>query len=80
MVIDSLSVVLEVVASYSAVPPGGVRPHHLLVADLHMDGDDYAMGVVPELERRLSFKARVAEWEQVYTVQDVLTLVKRYVT
>lgn len=56
-----------------------IRAEHRLVADLKMDGDDFAMSFVRELQKELGFRARREEWEQVVTVADVLELVRQYV-
>jgi hypothetical protein len=73
------SVVLSLLAKWSCVPAGGVRPEHHLVKDLRMDGDDYGMSFVPELNRRLGIKPTRQDWEHIATVADVLALVDRHV-
>lgn len=73
------SVVLSLLAKWSRVPAGGVRPDHHLVRDLGMDGDDYGMSFVPELNRCLAIKPTRREWEHIATLADVLELVDRHV-
>jgi len=60
-----------------AVPPDGIRPDHELVRDLHIDGDDYGMWLVPELQKRLAIKPRRQEWE-IGTVAELLDVVDRH--
>jgi len=72
------AVVREALASYLLVPPEALRSEQRLVADLHLDGDDYGMGVVREIQKRLGFKAPHREWEQVVTVGDLIAIARQH--
>ena len=71
-------VVYNVVAAYVATPLVELRPDHRLLADLQLDGDDYGMGIVPEIQKLLKFTAPREEWERVVTIQDVLDIGQRH--
>jgi len=60
-----------------AVPPGGIRPEHRLVHDLKMDGDDYGMSLVPELEKQFGIRPSRQEWE-IATVGELLDVIDRH--
>jgi hypothetical protein len=47
--------------------------NHRLIADLALDGDDFAMTIVPELNWRLGIAPKVDAWETVVTVRMLLT-------
>ena len=70
-------VVYELLQRIAVVPPDGIRPDHHLVRDLHVDGDDYGMWLVPELKKRLGIKPRRQEWE-IGTVAELLAVVDRH--
>jgi hypothetical protein len=69
--------VYDLLQRIAVVPPDGIRPNHELVRDLHVDGDDYGMWLVPELKKRLGIKPRRQEWE-IRTVADLLDVVHRH--
>ena len=69
--------VYELLQRIAVVPPDGIRPGHHLVRDLHVDGDDYGMWLVPELSKRLGIKPRRQEWE-IGTVAELLAVVDRH--
>jgi len=60
-----------------AEPPGGIRAEHHLVDDLKMDGDDYAMSLVPELKREFGISPKRREWE-IATVGELLEVIARH--
>jgi hypothetical protein len=72
------SVVLELLAQWAKVPAGGLLPSHRLVADLHIDGDDYGMSLVPAIEKRLAIRPARREWERPTTVAELLELVRSH--
>jgi hypothetical protein len=61
------------------VPPGGIRAEHYLMDDLKVDGDDYAMSLVPEIERQFGISPKSQEWE-IATVGQLLEVIDRHVT
>jgi len=69
--------VYELLKRIAHVPEGGIRVDHELVQDLHVDGDDYGMWMVPELQRRLGIKPQRREWE-IRTVAELLAVVDRH--
>jgi acyl carrier protein len=72
--------VLALLDKWGNVPEGGIRLDHYLLDDLKVDGDDYAMSLVPAIQKSLGIKPTRREWEQVATVQQLLDLVERHVT
>ena len=74
-----LELVLALLDKWGTVPESGLHLDHYLLHDLQVDGDDYAMSLVPEIERTLAIKPTRREWEQVTTVQQLLDLVDRHV-
>ena len=69
--------VLELLQRLADVPPGGILPNHELVRDLKVDGDDYGMWLVPQLNKRLGIKPQRREWE-IRTVAELLAVVDRH--
>jgi hypothetical protein len=69
-------VVLELLEYFVCEP--GHKPHLTdnLIHDLRVDGDDFGIDFVLEIQRRLEIKVPVDEWNKVFTVQDVVDLVK----
>lgn len=72
------TVVLQILARYSDRPQSAIMAEDRLAEDLKMDGDDFGMSVVPQIQAALDFKAPKSEWENVLTVADVLHLVDRH--
>jgi hypothetical protein len=71
--------VLALVQKWAGVvPPGGIRAEHYLIDDLEMDGDDYGMSLVPELERHFGISPKYKEWE-IETVGQLLEVIDRHV-
>jgi len=77
MMLDTERITLDLLARIAVVPPGGFKPEHRLRQDLEVDGDDYGMTFVRQIERHLGFHAPVDAWE-VGTVGEVLAVVRRY--
>lgn len=71
-------VVLELLEYFVCEP--GYKPHLTdnLIHDLRVDGDDFGIDFVLEIQSRLQIKIPVDEWNQVFTVQDVVNLVKKF--
>jgi acyl carrier protein len=69
------TLVFELLSQWCDVPAGGLQPSHRLVADLHIDGDDYGMSLVPAIKKRLGIQSSRQEWERVVTVADLLAVV-----
>jgi hypothetical protein len=69
--------VLQLLGRIAVIPPGGIRLDHELVRDLHVDGDDYGMWLVPELKKQLGIKPPRQEWE-IRTVAELLAVVDRH--
>jgi acyl carrier protein len=68
--------IYAMIASWTRLPPAALKAGDRLLQDLRLDGDDYGMSLVPELERRFGIKPTIAEWESIHTVQDVVDLVR----
>lgn len=49
-----------------------------LVDDLNIDSDDLSLMFVPDLEKRLKVKIPIKEWNNVYTIQDAIDLLRKY--
>lgn len=74
---DPLSArVIELVRELVKTPLEGIRMESRLIADLKLDGDDFAMTLVPELKREFSLKVARKEWEEVSTVADLIKVVR----
>ena len=69
--------VLRLLERIAVVPAGGILPDHELVRDLRVDGDDYAMWLVPEIKKQLGIKPNRREWE-IRTVAELLAVVDRH--
>lgn len=61
-------------------PDMAIQRGSRLVADLHLDGDDYGMHLVPALEKRFAIKPSREEWSSVITVADLVQLVSRHLS
>ncbi len=72
------AIVLDLLSRWCDVPDGGLLTSHRLVADLHLDGDDYGMSLVPAIEKRLRIRPARREWETPVTVGDLLALVRSH--
>jgi acyl carrier protein len=48
-----------------------------LVADLSIDGDDLSFEMIPELERRFGRRTNLDDWNDVWTVRDVIRVFER---
>jgi hypothetical protein len=70
--------VLSLLEKWGDVPQESIHPEHHLVHDLKVDGDDYAMSLVPEIKKRLGINPKRQEWE-VATVAELLDVVERHV-
>ena len=70
----------EVFAVLRTLTPRGtlIERHHKLLADLHLLSDD-ATAMALDLEREFHVKVPRSEWENVFTVQDVIELLCRHV-
>jgi len=55
-----------------------ITPSSSLLEDLGLDGDDFSMWLVPEIEWQFQFRGSTSEWEQVRTVLDVVDMVDRH--
>jgi acyl carrier protein len=73
---DYIAVVLSLLQKWGDVPTGSIRPEHRLLDDLHLDGDDYGMSLVPAIEKQLGIKPKMTEWENLVTVADLLAVVE----
>lgn len=71
-------VVLELLEYFVCVPGQKAHLTDNLIHDLRVDGDDFGIDFVLEIQRRLEIKIPVDEWNKVFTVQDVVNLVKRF--
>ena len=70
--------VLSALSAVTDVPRAAINRSSTLVGDLGIDGDDYAMSLVPELQWHFRFVASRSDWEQVRTVGDLEDLVSRH--
>jgi acyl carrier protein len=73
------SLVRELLAHLLSVSPESLRLGQRLATDLRLDGDDYGMWLVPEVQKRLSIRPSLSEWESVFTVGDLIAVVERHV-
>lgn len=76
---DRRAIVYELLERWGNKARGQISDTDRLLNDIRMDGDDYGMSFVPELEKRLGFRASRGEWEAVVTVADILNLLERYI-
>lgn len=75
---DPRQLLVELLCESCEVTPDAIADGSRLRDDLHLDGDDYGLRIVPELERRLQFEAPLAAWNQVRTVGDMLRVVNEF--
>ena len=73
-----MELVLALLEKWGDVPRGSIRPEHYLLDDLKVDGDDYAMSLVPEIKKNFGINPKREEWERVVTVQELFDLVERH--
>ena len=72
---DLRAIVYELLERWGNKPRSEIKDTDRILDDLHMDGDDYGMSFVPELQKRVGFNASRRDWECVVTVADVINLV-----
>lgn len=77
---DRKSVVSELLEKWGDKPRADINESDRLVEDIHIDGDDFAMNLLPTLHARLGFKAPTERWNTVITVGDVLRIVEEHST
>jgi acyl carrier protein len=72
-------VVLELLEYFVCSP--GYKPNLTdnLIDDLKVDGDDFGIDFVQEVQRKFEIKIPVNEWNRVFTVQDVVNVVKKFI-
>jgi acyl carrier protein len=75
---DRRAVVYELLERWGNKPAASIRETDRILDDISMDGDDYGMSFVPELQERLGFKASRKEWETIVTVGDLVRLVEQH--
>lgn len=75
---DSKSLVYDLLARIGSKPKSTIRDDHRLVQDLRINGDDYGMWLVKELEKRLGIKPSIDEWSRAETVSDILKIVSQH--
>jgi hypothetical protein len=75
---DTKSLVYALLAKIGVKPHSEIREEDRLLQDLRVGGDDYGMWFVKEVERQLSMKAPLEEWNRVQTVKDILNIVNRH--
>ncbi|MGE0440263.1 MAG: acyl carrier protein [Gemmatimonadales bacterium] len=71
--------VLRSLSEVTDVPVGSIVRTALLVEDLRIDGDDYAMELIPALRWRFRINPPLQDWERVRTVGELEALVARHV-
>jgi hypothetical protein len=71
---DSADAVYALLEEITLRPRTDLRGTVRLGRDLQVDRETYSLRLVPELERRLGIHPTPPEWQQVETVQDLLTL------
>ena len=71
--------VRELLGHLLRIPPESLRPEQRLARDLRLDGDDYGMWLVPELQKRLRIRPSISEWNSVSTVGELVALMERHV-
>lgn len=68
----------SLVARVTTRPLADIAPGDRLIADLKCDGDDLTLWLIPEIKRRFGIAPRIAEWEQIVTIADLVALVDRH--
>jgi len=69
------AVVTALLAEVTGEPAAAIRDDASLVKDLQIDGDDYGMWFVPEVEHKFGLRLHRRDWESVHTVADIVTLI-----
>ncbi len=59
-------------------PLAPIRLTDALIRDAKIDGDDLTFDVLPELRERLGITVPNHAWERVYTVQDMIDVLKEH--
>lgn len=72
-------IVKRLAEDLSDIPFEAIKLSDRLIKDLKIDGDELSFVFVPELELKLSVKVPIQEWRTVYTIEDVINLLKKYV-
>ncbi len=70
--------IYELLEDIVKIPRNSIRRTDFLVRDLHIDSDDFSFLFVPELERKLSIHVPFHAWSTVYSVDDTIHLLKKY--
>jgi len=71
---DSAAAVYSLLEEITLRPRADLRGTVHLGRDLQVNRETYTLRLVPELERRLGIHPSGPEWQNVETVQDLLTL------
>jgi len=77
---DTSTAVYTLLEEITLRPRSDLRGSVRLSRDLQVDRDVYRLRLIPELERRLGIHPSPTEWDQVQTVQDLLTLAQAHAT
>ena len=72
------SLVYELLEDILVRDKRSIRDDDRLVHDLHIDSDDFSFLFVPKLHEKLDIKTKPDEWQDVFTVDDVIRLCLRY--
>jgi len=77
---DHRELVYQLIERWGDKSLAEIKDGDSLLEDIRMDGDDYAMSFVPELQAKLRFEAPFDAWDSVVTVGDVIRVVEEYAT
>ncbi len=72
------NIVFEVLEDILKRPRDEIVLSHLLVNDLKIDSDDFSFLFVPKIEQLLKIQTSQNDWDRVFTVQDVINVLKLY--
>lgn len=67
--------IVDTVAEVTGEAKERIAPTSLLVKDLAVDGDDFSLWLVPEIEWRFQITAPRCDWERIETVAQIIDLV-----
>ena len=75
---DIVSAVKEALARELGVTASNVDMEKHLHYELHLDGDDFGMSLVPALQKRFQIKPTRQEWGTVACGRDIVALIERH--
>lgn len=73
-------IVFETLEDILLIPRSKINLTDRLMRDLHMHSDDATFDFALRLQKKLSIHIPAGEWRHVYTVQDAINILVKYVT